>query len=168
MVSGIKNLHVITSEELKSNILSVTQTQQTLNAPYSPFLEILARMESRPKLVQHQGEKGSYRKPIPLKLLTSGLGTGCTIVRGSVNPGETLMVTCFDGYVLDDSWSRYQPSTKSEKKKFEALKRVLQAKNARHTQKQQQKKLIVKLYSIGRTSYTTPKRIMTWKEPANR
>lgn len=47
------------------------------------------------------------------------------------------MVIGFDGYVSDDRWARYQPSTYSKKKNFEAFKRALRARKARHNQQLQ-------------------------------
>lgn len=56
-----------------------------------------------PKLVEDQGDRGSFGNPIPLTLLISGLGMGRTIMRGSVNSGDTRVITGFDGYASDDS-----------------------------------------------------------------
>lgn len=43
-------------------------------------------------------------------------------MRGFMNPGDTLVVTSFDGYVSDDSSDQYKPNMDSKKNKLEALK----------------------------------------------
>ena len=65
----------------------------------------MARTQPRPNLVQDQGDRGSSRNPIPPTLLTSSLGMGSTIIRGTVNLCDTPVVTGFDDYSLDDSWN---------------------------------------------------------------
>lgn len=49
-------------------------------------------------------------------------------MKGSVNPGDTPVVTGFDVTISDDRWTHYQPSTDSKQKNFEAFKRALHAR----------------------------------------
>ena len=63
-----------------------------------------------------------------------------THVQGSVNPRDTLVRTQrIDGDDSSDSWSRYQPTTDAEIKKYAAFRRAFQARKDQQIKQQQQK-----------------------------
>ena len=63
-----------------------------------------------------------------------------TNVQGSVNPRDTLVrQQGIDDEDSNDSWSRYQPTTDAEIKKYAAFKRAFQARKEQRVKQQLQK-----------------------------
>ena len=136
-VSRASRLHTFSSEELDSILLHVSQTLQTPIHPQGTSFAH-ARTGPRPDLTMGQGDQGSPGNPTLLPSFTGGLGTVSTHVQGSVNPRDTLVRTQrIDGDDSSDSWSRYQPTTDAEIKKYDAFKRAFQAHKEQQVKQQQ-------------------------------
>lgn len=87
------HLHVFTPKELHSIFLFLTHTLQTPNTPHGPFSEALAKTRPRPNLVIDQGDQESYGNTSTSIIQPSDIGMVRTNVQGSMNPGDTPMVT---------------------------------------------------------------------------
>ena len=95
-----------------------------------------------------------------------------TNVQGSVNPRDTLVRTQrIDGEDSSDSWSRYQPTTDAEIKKYDAFKRAFQARKEQQVKQQQQKEqeiMFVAKYWANAISnahtVATIQKVQTWMD----
>lgn len=89
-VSMASYIHTFDPEELRSILLSITQTLQTPNQTHGTSFDH-ARTKKRPHLTTGQGDQGSSGNPTLPLLQSSGLGMVRTVVQGSTNPGDTLV-----------------------------------------------------------------------------